>query len=59
VPVESQVGIEFRHADVEERFAELVVGVGSAKTDLVPDSVRQFDHENRPVVPTITFAAYG
>jgi hypothetical protein len=37
----------------------LVVGVGSAEAGFVPDSVRQFDHVNMLLVPTVTFAAYG
>ena len=59
VPVESQVGIESRHADVDEWFAELAVGVGAAKTGFVPDAVGQFNHVHMMAVPTLTWAGHG
>jgi len=59
VPVESQVGIESRHADVDEWFAELAVGVGAAKTGFVPDAVGQFNHVHMTAVPTLTWAGHG
>jgi len=43
VLVEAQVGVEPRHADVDEGLAQLVVGVGLAETGLVPHLVCQLD----------------
>ena len=59
VPVESQVGVESRHADVDEWFAELAVGVGAEKTGFVPDAVGQFNHVHMMAVPTLTWAGHG
>src|SRR5215831_18118765 len=44
VLVEPQVRIEPGHPHVDERLAELVIGIGAPEGRLVPDAIRQFDH---------------
>ena len=43
VTIEAQVGVEAGHADVDERLAEPVAGVGAAKARHVPDPVGELD----------------
>jgi hypothetical protein len=52
VAVKAQVGVRARHADIDERFAELVLGVGLAKRRLVPDLIRQRDDIHVMAMPT-------
>jgi hypothetical protein len=48
--VEAQVRVQARHAHVDKRFAQLVVGVRTAKAGFVPHPVGQLDDVDVVVV---------
>ena len=49
---ETLVGIEARHADVDERHAEDMLRIGPAKARFVPDRIGQFNHVDVVMVTT-------
>ena len=52
--VEAYVGIQPRHAHVDERLAEAVVGIGAPKAADVPDPVVELDDVDMMVRPGST-----